>query len=338
MNRARTMPPPDQPTDEELVAELAQGSHGALAELHARHAPLVFGLAARALDRAAAEDLVQDVLLTVWRQASTYDRERGPVRAWVVRIAQSRIANELRRRRRRPLDGDGEGRILAAVPDERPGPPDVAWREYRRAAVREAFAALPDPQRRALGLAFFDDMTHEQVAAVLDLPLGTAKTRIRTGLQKLRGLLPQVAAVALVALVAVLGWRQRAERLVVEQDDRAIGLLAASDTSDLRLGAVAGRPADAHARYRGRPGAPIAVVTLSKFPPPPAGRTYQMWALHRGAWTSVGVLEPDATGAARRIVETPELAELPEALEVTLEPAGGSAVPSGAVVVRWPEP
>jgi RNA polymerase sigma-70 factor (ECF subfamily) len=258
------------------------------------------------------------------------------VRAWLVRIAQSRIANELRRRRRRPLDGDGA--VLAAVPDDRPGPPDVAWREYRRAAVREAFAELPPAQRRALGLAFFEDMTHEQVAAVLELPLGTAKTRIRSGLQKLRGLLPQVAAVSLLALVAILGWRQRTQELVVEQDDRAFVLLTASDTKDLRLGATSAMPAEAHARYRGRAGAPITVLTLSKFPAAPAGRTYQAWALHESTWTSLGTIEPDANGTARRIVEGPELARLPDAVEVTLEPVGGSAVPSAAIVARWPEP
>src|SRR5215470_6869160 len=102
MPRLQTMRLPSQPTDEELVAELAGGSHAALAELHARYAPLVFGLAARALDRGAAEDLVQEVLVTVWRQAATFDPARGPVRAWLVRIAQSRISNELRRRRRHP--------------------------------------------------------------------------------------------------------------------------------------------------------------------------------------------------------------------------------------------
>jgi anti-sigma-K factor RskA len=148
----------------------------------------------------------------------------------------------------------------------------------------------------------------------------------------------QVAAAALVALVAVLGYRQRAERLAFERDERALELATASDTKDLRLGAVGATPAETHARYRGRAGEPIAILTLSKFPPPPAGRTYQGWALRQGAWTSLGTLAPDGAGAARLVIEDPGLVVLPEAVEITVEPAGGSAAPQGPVVVRWPEP
>jgi len=333
------MPPRQQPSDEELAGELVSGSHEALAELYARHAPLVFGLASRTLERAAAEDLVQDVFVTVWRQAATFDPERGPFRPWVIRITQSRIANELRRRRRRPrTDADPDGTFLASVPDERPGPADVAWREFRRTALRDAFDALPPAQRKALGLAFFEDMTHEQVAAVLALPLGTVKTRIRTGIQKLRGRLPELATASLLVVLAVLGLRERAHRFELARDDRALVLVTSSETSDLRLGAVDGTAAETHARYRGRAGAPIAVLTLSKFPAPPAGRVYQGWALRDGVWASLGTVEPDATGAARLIVEGPELATLPAMVEITVEPVGGSVAPSGAVVVQWPEP
>lgn len=321
------------------MAEVASGSAAALAALHARYAPVVFGLARRALDGAAAEDVVQEVFVTVWRQARTFDSERGPVRAWVIRIAQSRVANEIRRRRRRPqLDPDPDGAVLASVPDDGPGPADAAWREYRRATLRAAFDALPTAQRKALGLAFFEDMSHAQVASVLDVPLGTAKTRIRAALQKLRTRLPEIGAVSLVALVAVLGLSHRAERLAFERDERALALVTQSDTKDLRLGAVPGTAPETHARYRGREGAPIAVLTLSRFAAAPAGRTYQAWVRREDAWTSLGTVAPDATGAARLIVEAPALAALPSAVEITIEPAGGSAAPSGPVVVRWPEP
>jgi len=104
------------PTDEDLVAGLDAGGSEVLAELYARHASAVFAIAARALDAAAAEDVVQEVFLVVWRQAHTFDPARGSVRAWVIRIAQSRVANELRRRRRRPLgEGDPDGRIVESV-------------------------------------------------------------------------------------------------------------------------------------------------------------------------------------------------------------------------------
>ena len=339
MTVLRKMSPRPQPSDEELAADLAAGSHDTLAELYARHAPLVFGLASRALDRAAAEDLVQDVFLTVWRQAGTFDPERGPFRAWIVRITQSRIANELRRRRRRPkTDADADGTVLAGVVDEHPGPADLVWREFRRSALRAAFDELPPAQRKALGLAFFEDMTHEQVAAVLVLPLGTVKTRIRTGIQKLRGWLPQVATASLVVVLAVVGLRERTHRLELARDDRALALVTSSDTSALRLGALGATPAETHARYRGRTGAPIAVLTLSKFPPPPPGRAYQAWALRDGAWVSLGTVEPDATGAARVIVEGAEVATLPAMVEITVEPVGGSVAPGSTVVVRWPEP
>jgi RNA polymerase sigma-70 factor (ECF subfamily) len=338
MTRLRTMPQPHQPTDEELVAALVGGSQEALSELYARYAPLVFGLSVRALDAAAAEDIVQEVFVTVWRQAERFDPTRGPVRAWVVRMAQSRMANELRRRRRRPVTPDPDGALVGSVPDDGPGPVDVAWREYRRASLRSAFAELPPDQQKALGLAFFEDMTHEQVASVLDLPLGTAKTRIRTGIQKLRGRLPQVATASLAALLVVLGVRAHVRRLAFERDERALALVTSSDSTNLRLGAVGSTPAAAHARYRGRAGTPLAVVTLTAFPPAPAGRAYQGWVRHADVWTSLGTIEPDATGVARVIIEGPELAAAPDAIEITLEPAAGSTAPSGPVVVQWPEP
>src|SRR6185295_4805 len=125
-------------------------------------------------------------------------------------------------------------------------------------------------QREALGLAFLDDLTHEEVAAELGLPLGTAKTRIRTGLQKLRAVLgPQRAALAVLCLLAVVGIRWWSERTTLARYDRALSMLTASDSVNLRLAAVSPTPEETHARYRGRPGAPTAVVTLSKFPPAP---------------------------------------------------------------------
>jgi RNA polymerase sigma-70 factor (ECF subfamily) len=336
MTIARGMSTRHQPTDEELVAALDDDTGDALAELYARLAPFVFGMAARAVDAAAAEDVVQDVFLTVWRQAHTFDAARGSVRAWIATITQSRVANELRRRRRRPVDGDRDGAKLARMTDDRPGPPDVAWRAFRRDALRAALDALPPPQRKALGLAYFEEMSHEQIASVLELPLGTVKTRIRSGMQKLRGWLPHLAAASLVALLAVLGVRHRAGELA--RDERALTLLTASDAQNLRLGATPGQAPETHARYRGRPGTPLAVVTLSSFPPAPAGRAYQIWVLHRGVWTSLGTVVPNADGSARTIAEGPALAAMPDAVEITIEPTDGSVAPNGPVMARWPEP
>jgi RNA polymerase sigma-70 factor (ECF subfamily) len=189
MRTANTSLSPPSPclSDEELMRQLAAGRSEALRPLHGRYAALIWGLAARSLDRAAAEEISQEVFLAVWRHAATFDLARGSFRTWVMQIARTRVLNELRRRRRRPSarfrsqDPDGDH-----LPDPGPGPVEAAWREYRRAAVRAAVEALPPPQREALRLAFLEDLTDEQVAAFLDVPLGTTKSRIRAGLKALR--------------------------------------------------------------------------------------------------------------------------------------------------------
>ena len=175
-------------SDEELMRQLAAGRPEALGPLHARYASLIYGVAARSLDRAAAEEISQEVFLAVWRHAASFDPTRGTFRAWVSQITRSSVLNELRRRGRRPratTQSDGSGGDH--LPDPGPDPAESAWREHRRAVVRAAVEALPPPQREALRLAFLEDLTHEQVAAFLKLPLGTTKSRIRSGLKALRG-------------------------------------------------------------------------------------------------------------------------------------------------------
>jgi RNA polymerase sigma factor (sigma-70 family) len=328
---------PNDPRDEELMRQVAEGSAEALGLLYRRFARLIARLAVQTLDRAAAEDLVQDVLLTVWRNAGRFDPERGSVRAWILQIAHFRLLNELRRRSRQPeIVPDPEGLVLAGFPAGEPGPAEVTWQQHRRAVLQSALDELPPPQRQAVGLAFLDDLTHEQVAAELGLPLGTAKTRIRTGLQKLRGTLgPRWAALAAFCLLAALGIRYRSEHATLGRYDRALSMVTSSDSVNLRLAPVPGIPEGTHARYRGRPGVATAVVTFSNFPPAPAGRIYQAWARHGATWTSLGTIEPDAGGSARLIAEDPTLTALPEALEVTIEPRTGSAAPTGTVVVAW---
>src|SRR5712692_5773990 len=336
-NGQRRMPSrEDAPGDEELMRQVAEGSAEALGLLHHRFARLIFGLAVQTLDRAAAEDLVQDVLLAVWRNARQFDPERGTVRAWVLQITHFRLLNELRRRSRQPeVVPDPEGLVLADLPASDPGPAEATWEQQRRTVLKSALDELPRPQREALRLAFLDDLTHEQVAEELGLPLGTAKTRIRAGLLKLRSTLgPQWAALVAICLLAAFGIRYRSEHATLARYDRALSLVTASDSVNLRLGSVPGTAEATHARYRGRPGAGIAVVTFSQFPPAPAGRIYQAWARHGATWTSLGTVLPE-TGGARLIAESPALAALPDALEVTLEPRTASAAPSGPVIVAW---
>ncbi len=337
MSTVRLVQPYQDLSDEALMHELAAGHQDALAPLHTRYAALIFNLAAQTLDRAAAEEIVQDVVLVVWRKAETFDPARGAFRPWVLRIAHVRIINELRRRGRRPQTAsDPEGLRLLTVPDGNLPPDEAAWREYRRATVQEAVAHLPPPQRQALSLAFFDDLTHEQIATFLNLPLGTAKTRIRSGLRKLRVYLAPMLIVVLAllaGLLAAVGLREHRQQATVAQQLNALHLVTSSDVTPIRLNAASGIPARTHATYRGHSGESLAVMTFENFAPAPAGSTYQIWARHNGQWVSLGTMEPDSSGYALLIIENPVNTTPPEALQVTQEPARGSPTPSGPVIV-----
>ena len=335
MRAARGTPDPGSVSDETLMHQLATGQQEALGPLYSRYAARIFRLAAQSLSRPAAEEVVQDVFLTIWRKAAAFDPERGAFQPWIYQIAHFRILNELRRQRRRPLaDLEPEGLGMAEVADPDPDPHEAVWREEQRAALRSAIEALPPAQRRALDLAFFEDLSHQQVAAELGVPLGTTKTRIRAGLQKLRASLsPLVAAFVVAVLAAYFGIRYYNDQVARARDERALALVTSSETIAVRLVAAPGVPAATHAVYRGQAGAAIAVLTLDDFPAPPAGQTYQAWIRHGPTWTTLGTITPDQAGNARLIVEKPILAVLPDAIEITREPAGGSPAPTGPVVV-----
>jgi len=226
--------------------------------------------------------------------------------------------------------------LLSGVPGNDPEPAETAWQQDRRALLKSALEELPPPQREALALAFLEDLTQEQVAAELGVPLGTAKTRIRSGLQRLRSTLgPQWPALAALCMLAALGIRYQSEHATMARYDRALSMVTSIDSVNLRLGAAPGTPEETHARYRARPGVALAVVTFSKFPPAPAGQIYETWARHGATWTSLGSVAPDAEGSGRLIAEDGAVAAVPDELKVTMEPRAGSAVPSGRVVVAW---
>ena len=325
-------------TDERLMSELAAGRQEALGPLYSRYARVVFAVASHSLDRAAAEEIVQDVFLTVWRKASVFDPARGAFRPWLLQIAHYRILNELRGRGRRPQAvNDPDGFTLASVPDSGPEPDEIAWRDTVRSTVRSAFDELPARQREALNLAFFEDQTHEQVAEELHLPLGTAKTRIRGGLQKLREkLAPLAIGGTLVVLLGAAGVIYHADVMTRDLDERALTLATTSETKVIRLSPTPNAPRPAHGYYRGRTGVPMGILTVSYLSPAPRGRDYQAWVRHGAAWTSLGVVRVDAQGEGRIIAEGSTFGTLPTAIEVTLEPAGGSATPTGPVIVKWP--
>jgi RNA polymerase sigma factor (sigma-70 family) len=291
------------------------------------------GLAARALGRDAAEDLVQDVFLTVWRKADTFDATRGRFRPWIFQIAHNRMLNELRRRRSAGQADPGSVEWDVSSPD--PEPDEVVWREAERAAVRSAVDGLPATQRAALSLAFFRGLTHEQVATELQVPLGTAKTRIRSGLQRLRATLPPLVAALLLGVLgsSTLGILYERERAARDLDDRGVALLTASDATIIRLTARPGEPAETHGAYRGRIGSPVAVVAVSHLRPVPRGMTYRVWVRYGGAWRALGEIRPDGAGHAHLVVQSAALKALPEGVELTQEPAGQTTTPSGPVIV-----
>lgn len=328
---------PAEPSDVECMQRLWAGEQNALEPLYTRYAPLVYHLAAQTLGRPAAEEVVQEVFLTVWRKATSFDPALGTFRAWVLQIAHRRILNELRRQSHRPHLSDAP---LDDLLSDDPEPAEAAWQEYRREAVQQAVDALPPEQRVALGLAFFEDLTHEQVARVLRLPLGTAKTRIRTAVLRLRQhLVPALAALVLLLFGVPAGVRLQTEMVERDRFDRALKLVTTSDVEPVRLvPAAAAVPVGTHGTYRGRPGNSIAVLTFTALPPLPAGQVYAVWVLHGDRWDSLGIVHPDGTGAARLIAEAPGLAVPPDAVEVTAEPAASrssASGPSGPVMIRW---
>jgi RNA polymerase sigma-70 factor (ECF subfamily) len=321
-----------EPSDEELVKRLAAGDADALGPLHGRYAPIVFSLAARSLGPTGAEEVVQEVFVALWKKAGTFDPARGPFRPWFLRIAHLRILNELRHRRRHP---EGAEPTLDEAGDATPEPDQLVWEEYRRVAIQRAVDSLPPAQRQVLRLAFFEELSHTQVADFLGLPLGTAKTRIRAALQRLQARLAPLLAMLALAAVALLGLRTLRLSTSFRLDERALRMVTSSDTELLRMVAQPGVAEAVHGTYRGRAGSGLAVVTLSNFPPAAAGKFYQAWALQGGRWTSLGTARPNAEGKALLIAEDPALAQRPEGLEVTIESALGAPQPSGEPLIAW---
>ncbi len=176
--------------DQIAMESIARGDQSGLAELYDRHSRLVYSLALRILrDQGDAEDVVQEVFAQLWRQASRFDVARGNLAAWMVTLARTRALDALRRRNVRPkLAADAEAPDRA---DETPGADvQIVWAS-RAEEIRRALDTLPLLQRIAIELAFFDGLTHSEIAEQLEVPLGTVKTRVRQGLLRLRDCLAE---------------------------------------------------------------------------------------------------------------------------------------------------
>jgi RNA polymerase sigma-70 factor (ECF subfamily) len=172
--------------DQAAVTRMSRGDRDALAEVYDRHGRLVYSLALRILkDQSDAEDIVQDVFAQAWRQAARYQPGRGAVVAWLMNMTRSRSFDRLRRRTTQP-QSPYDPETADEIPDTaQPIDEQVAW-AGRAAVVRGALDELPLLQRMAIELAFYEGLTHVEIADRLEVPLGTVKTRIRQGLLKLK--------------------------------------------------------------------------------------------------------------------------------------------------------
>ncbi|ACQ81713.1 RNA polymerase, sigma-24 subunit, ECF subfamily [Beutenbergia cavernae DSM 12333] len=169
--------------DAELETAFSDGDPDAVRIAYDRWSPLVYTLAVRALGNVAeAEDVTQQVFVSAWRSRTSYRSDLGPLPAWLVGITRRRIADafEVRARERRaveasPAAGDGHAENVTQVLDS--------------VIITDALGRLPEPQRRVVALAFYEQLTHTEIAAHTGLPLGTVKSHLRRSLERLRSTL-----------------------------------------------------------------------------------------------------------------------------------------------------
>jgi RNA polymerase sigma-70 factor (ECF subfamily) len=170
-------------SDGELIQQAAAGDRRALEQLYARYARAVFGLALRRLgDRGRAEDALQETFVSIWRAAKSYRPDRGPGAPWLYAVARNAIVDRSRAKSETPVQPP-DGASLESGPDIRA---EQSWTRWR---VHRALEELPAPEREVIELAYWHGLSQSEVAESLGIPLGTVKTRTRSGLQRLADLL-----------------------------------------------------------------------------------------------------------------------------------------------------
>jgi RNA polymerase sigma-70 factor, ECF subfamily len=180
-------PEPAQENDVALLKAIAAKDEAALAQLYDRYRVILFGLLMRILNnREEAEDVLQELFLQVWRKAADFDETRGRPFTWLVTLGRSRGIDRLRTLAARERVAEAGAREVA---DEISDAAADAFKSEQRGLVSDALAKLPDEQKRAIMLAYFDGLTQSEIATRLGAPLGTVKTRMRTGMLRLRELL-----------------------------------------------------------------------------------------------------------------------------------------------------
>jgi RNA polymerase sigma-70 factor (ECF subfamily) len=173
-----------QENDVELIKAIAAQDEAALAQLYDNYRVILFGLLMRILNnREEAEDVLQEVFLQVWRKAADFDENRGRPFTWLVTLGRSRGIDRLRTLSARERVAEAGAREAS---EEISDAATDAFRSEQRGLVNDALAQLPDEQKRPIMLAYFDGLTQSEIATRLGAPLGTIKTRMRTGLMKLR--------------------------------------------------------------------------------------------------------------------------------------------------------
>ena len=178
--------------DQLLIAAVARGESHALEVLYDRYSGVVYRLAFRMLKhREQSEEIVQEVFWRVWRRSASFERERGRVAQWIFGIAHNLCIDEMRRMRARPnpVYDDENHPVIQQLIDDQVDVPAAAWASEQRRVIVSALASLPSAQREAIELAYFGGLSHQEIADQLDRPLGTIKTRVRLGLQKLGSIL-----------------------------------------------------------------------------------------------------------------------------------------------------
>lgn len=180
MAQVQVTVPPTMPQDAELMAGVQAGDEGSLAQLYDRYSGIVYSVALRVLaDTAAAEDILQEIFLQLWRNPDVFDGRRGSLGAWLAVISRNRAIDVVRKRH-------PEVELEEIVVPLECSLEDDTERKRLIERVRGALGGMPALQRAALEMAFFQGLTHTEIAEITGEPLGTIKTRIRSGLMALR--------------------------------------------------------------------------------------------------------------------------------------------------------
>lgn len=182
-----------QAEDLDCLRHLASGDQASASALYDRHARPVYSLILRIVgDEGDAEDVLQDVFAQAFRQAARYDASRGPVAAWLLMMARSRSIDRVRSRRSRPeAQTSDDEHAMDEMPGSMPDAASSMLDQEQARIVQRALGSLPTIQRVAIELAYYDGLSHREIAERLEEPLGTVKTRIRLGLLKLRDALTE---------------------------------------------------------------------------------------------------------------------------------------------------